>query len=551
MSFIRSIQSIAQYIAQVIDKKMPVRPFRHKLSHHFFSTTDTIRTICAENRSWTIGGISIFAALIILKIAQKVRDANQRSTDISSLPGHGPSMVSDQKEFAPPGASLDSAPPVKVLLYEADPRQLANFDTRFRQIAIQWQTILHCRDIQLEDEENIDDQLQRLATSVLDSVDCLMRDLLGYANELHRLNNHSATEDPAYMDAEVGQRYIKAMQIAENLRLAASGNELNSNFEALSTVPPGGVDNGVGGSNNFCFIAVVLHMLRIGYRSRLDAAVDSRLQEIARMVAALSEGVEITANAMTEFAQKLRDWGIIGNENDGQPVPPGPQRQACALELFQGFLNFMNAPQVGMERAVQQGNGDWVAGPDTPLTLDFALQIGSKDSLASPQTLNQAVAGEFHGGDQRGQLVPNSLPEILPISFKRASFIAANAASEEIEFSFSKNGALTDSQFEEFLQKSAQQCKVGAVKLNDEVAVSDVWVIPRQFIRGNGSTIIYQLKGFVYHDGSESGNGHYIAFTHQAGTWFECNDRDVHPAEPEWRKNCQNKALFYIYKSVS
>ena len=99
------------------------------------------------------------------------------------------------------------------------------------------------------------------------------------------------------------------------------------------------------------------------------------------------------------------------------------------------------------------------------------------------------------------------------------------------------------------LQQEDMMEQGGIKKLSHEVLVDDVWTIPHQFVAGD-LPVTYQLAGFAIHDGDNAANGHYRAFSHQAGTWYEMNDDKVIEVPVERRLLEQNKAYIYIFKKV-
>ena len=55
----------------------------------------------------------------------------------------------------------------------------------------------------------------------------------------------------------------------------------------------------------------------------------------------------------------------------------------------------------------------------------------------------------------------------------------------------------------------------------------------------------YQLIGVVVHKGKTLGKGHYIAYTLQQGTWFECDDKVVKKVQDKTALEQQAYMLWY------
>ncbi len=484
---------------------------------------------------------------------------------------------------------------------EAAPAELQKFDEQFTKIHESWTLVANCIQLDLAnfDTTDIDKLLKERIEEVQHDLNELLKQLIQYGKLLQDHNLDSRPRELQYMDAEILSRGIKAISMIDNLTYASGANMDRLN---PSIVPPGGAENGSDGGFNTCYIAVALHMLRIGYRSRLDGILPDEnsnsdlqdpqeiaqideilpdedphpkledLQEIAQMAIHLSQGITLTGDQMLDLAGKFNKWKVMKE---------GVGEQACAFQLFQSLLDMFGVQNMGIQKVVEveaekESESDLsqeenvasdnvndnkleevkqeepeldveikrILTTDIPRTLDCSiLNKGNKAT-----SLTEALEFEF---GNHTTLDPSYLPDVLPVYLKRTDYVPP---SDEPQAPIVTNSDLDNMTIEEIIKMTMQEDlsdQKGIIKIDDNVIVDDLWVIPRKFISGN-CPVVYQLKGFVMHGSKISNKGHYIAYTQQAGTWYCLNNQvSKEVLDAEQRKEDQNKALFYIFQRVN
>ncbi len=580
-------RQVMEYLPTI---KKPLKDTFHQLNIARLMGANQTSSFYSQNRRWIQGGALILLALGLLRILtrkdrsslipnnlSKLTPPPTRQPSIPTTSASKPSRPVVNQPSPPPLVNISSipAPPV-----EPDSGLLEKFDHHFSYIKNVWSGLsdLLAKEIPDEGVRDLRDQeIQNGASGVLTQIYDLLDQLINYGIELQVANRNTPDPDPSTMHAEITSRCIRAMHMAQNLNLVNDGISLPEN---LSTIPPGGADNGSVQENNVCYISTVLHMLRIGYQDRLNEIEKNEdaspiLRRLARMVNTLAKGETLGAEAMLELARELSEADLITEE---------ARQQACAKELLQNLLAELNVDTFTLQKARYIENDEERYSTEKIRNLDCAIQNPSGQEA---YTLNDALYFEMRnqveGYCEEGVEVleyakfdPQSLPDVLTVSLKRMMNVwpLPSIQEEPIEEVFATDtvendqdleailaklaaqtpstDALSDSQLEAQMDKFQQEDMMeqgGIKKLSHEVRVDDVWTIPHRFVAGD-LPVTYQLAGFAVHDGENAANGHYRAFSHQAGTWYEMDDKEVMEVPVEQRLLEQNKAYIYIFKKV-
>lgn len=593
-------RQVMEYLPTI---KKPLKDTLIQLNIARLIGANQISSFYSQNRRWIQGGALILLALGLLRILTRKNSPGSLISNNLSIPTRQLSTPTTTQSPTTPQPSIPTtstsepissvvnqpSPPAPLNvnislipspLVEPDRGLLKKFDHHFSYIKDVWISLSNLLATEIPDErarDQRDQKIQNGASGVLTEIYDLLAQLINYGIELQVANGNTSDPDPSTMHAEITSRCIRAMHMAQNLNLVNEGISLPEN---LSTIPPGGANNGPQGTNNVCYISTALHMLRVGYQDRLNEIEKNKdasdtLRYLARLVDRLAKGETLEAETMLNLATQLSAANIITEE---------ARQQACAKELLQNLLAELNVDTFTLQKARYIENEEERYSTVDIRNLDCAIQNPSgQDAYTLNEALHFEMLSQVEGYCEEGVEVleyakfdPQSLPDVLTVSLKRMMNVWAlpSIQEEPIEEVFPtdivendqdleailaklaaqtpSSDALSDSQLEAQMDKLQQEDMMqqgGIKKLSHEVLVDDVWTIPHRFVAGD-LPVIYQLAGFAVHDGDNAANGHYRAFSHQAGTWYEMNDDKVIEVPVERRLLEQNKAYIYIFKKV-
>lgn len=597
-------RQVMEYLPTI---KKPLKDTFHQIHIARLIGANPTSSFYSQNRRWIQGGALILLALGILRILTR-RDRSglitnnlfkftlpptqqpsrpttpknppKRSSSVNPNTSASEPIPAVVNQPSPPAPSNVNISPIPAPPVEPDSGLLEKFDHHFSYIKDVWSRLsdLLAKEIPDEGARDLRDQkIQNGANGVLTKIYNLLAELINYGIELQVANGNTSDPDPSTMHAEIASRCIRAMHMAQNLNLVNDGISLPEN---LSTIPPGGANNGPQGKNNVCYISTALHMLRIGYQDRLNEIEKNQdasdtLRCLARLVDRLAKGETLEAETMLNLATQLSTDNIITEE---------ARQQACAKELLQNLLAALGVNTFTLQKARYIGDEEEGYSTEKIRNLDCAIQNPSgQEAYTLNEALHFEMRNQVEGYCEEGVEVleyakfdPQSLPDVLTVSLKRMMNVwpIPSIQEEPIQTVFTtdiveddqdieailarfaaqtpSSDALSDSQLEAQMDKLQQEDMMeqgGIKKLSHEVLVDDVWTIPHQFVAGD-LPVTYQLAGFAIHDGDNAANGHYRAFSHQAGTWYEMNDDKVIEVPVERRLLEQNKAYIYIFKKV-
>lgn len=293
--------------------------------------------------------------------------------------------------------------------------------------------------------------------------------------------------------------------------------------------PPGGIPN----AGNTCYLASALQLFAQGYNGHVQSE-DPVLLYLIPVLADLTSGKPITD--MDAVATVLFDAQI-------SDAPLG--EMGCALEVFEQLVSRLDGPAIMTHaQVIPSGEERVIAAADAAAETPEAdaiyriiedrmliLPVVNVDGCTSSNlnvclhnllcTVQEQVRFQRDGnlvetvqGIQEGRLDSSTLPDILPIGLRRQTFVAGTP-----------------------------------VKIEADIAVDDVWLIPTECLSKKEITVAYQLIGFIRHTGNAAG-GHYTAYVLRGDTWYCADDSHVYAVSADGAHAQAKQALVLLFKRV-
>ncbi len=294
--------------------------------------------------------------------------------------------------------------------------------------------------------------------------------------------------------------------------------------------PPGGLSN----RGNTCYLASALQLFAQGYNGHLSGE-DPVLLYLIPVLADLTAGESF--GEMGEVATVLFNAHV-------SDVPVG--EMGCALEVFEQLVNRLEGPSIvthaqvlplGEERVIAAADpaGDMPGADEIYRMIEdrmLILPVVDVEGVVSSNlnlclrhllsTEQEKVRFQRDGnlveaaqGIQEGRLDVSTLPDILPIGLRRQTFVAG-----------------------------------AAVKIEADIAVDDIWLMPKECLSKEETTVAYQLIGFIRHSGNASG-GHYTAYVLRGDTWYCADDSNVYAVALDAAHAQARQALVLLFKRPS
>lgn len=419
-----------------------------------------------------------------------------------------------------------------------------------------------------------------------------------------------------YMYPDLIPLIERARHISDSLSWA--NGEIPNDLPLNCTIPSGVINlekdkNNEDISLYVCYISSVLQLLRVGYKDSVrklakEAAVNNVeednevvptwAQRLAPFVETIAAGeINVSKERILDLAEQLYEQGLTNYE---------PRKQGCAIQLMQCCMGELGTDVFSthkvihrLDRSVYEAKGG-----DQQRFLSFPVQdnaetkaVNFNDALWFWEN-NDLVTDKVFEGTIINKL--DRLPDVLVISLQR---FEASAAQPEAEFdeeydSFNDLGPLpvkkkqrfslnapydyisepsdymNEDEYQNFLLQSENKIDVtddefalidadvklanaGAQKYSEPIAIPDVWVIPSKHMANaeeNGPPPVYQLCGFICHDGKERNSGHYFAYTKDGGVWHRNDDHTITAIDSMAlelkRQEHRDTSVIYLYKRL-
>ncbi len=174
---------------------------------------------------------------------------------------------------------------------------------------------------------------------------------------------------------------------------------------------------------------------------------------------------------------------------------------------------------------------------------------------------NQILETRSNGGRQErfDSIICLDLPghrnapfeELFPLAFQGSANDLVSGAEITSRMIF-RDGAPNEMmvQINRFTNQVTPRGGFRSVKLNEAVAIPDVFDLPDDVLPDGAEEASYECDGFIEHRGASSQYGHYVTYVKKEGIWWRCNDETVTAVPEEIVKRAKGKGYIYHFSKV-